>query len=77
MVLGKVRQEAGPRERWPKALKTKLAQGGNQAQVHSDQMVLMMARWEAGPHERQLKAHKEELENNPRKTRDLVGKQAW
>ncbi len=28
MVLGTVRLEAGPRERWPKALKTKLAQGG-------------------------------------------------
>ncbi len=29
MVLGRVRLEAaGPCERWPKALKTKLAQGG-------------------------------------------------
>jgi hypothetical protein len=31
MVLGTVSREAGPCERWPKALKTKLAQGGNQA----------------------------------------------
>jgi hypothetical protein len=29
MVLGKVRQEAGPEERRPKALKTKLAWGAN------------------------------------------------
>ncbi len=28
MVLGAVRQEAGPWERWPEALKIKLAQGG-------------------------------------------------
>jgi hypothetical protein len=28
MVLGIVRQEAGPQERQPKALKTKLTQGG-------------------------------------------------
>jgi hypothetical protein len=28
MVLGTIRQEAGPRKRLPKALKTKLAQGG-------------------------------------------------
>ncbi len=28
MVLGTVRREAGPCESWPKALKTKLAQGG-------------------------------------------------
>ncbi len=28
MVLGTVRREAEPQERWPKALKTKLAQGG-------------------------------------------------
>jgi hypothetical protein len=76
MVLGIVRQEAGSRERWLKALKAKLAQGGSQAQVHSDQIVLMMARQEAGPHERRPKAHKEELENNSRKPRDPVGKQA-
>jgi hypothetical protein len=28
MVLGTVRREAGPCERWPKKFKTKLAQGG-------------------------------------------------
>jgi hypothetical protein len=28
MVVGTVRREAGPGERWPKALKTKLVQGG-------------------------------------------------
>jgi hypothetical protein len=28
MVLGTVRWEAGPSERWPEVLKTKLAQGG-------------------------------------------------
>jgi hypothetical protein len=28
MVLGEVRQEAGPKERRPEELKTKLAQGG-------------------------------------------------
>jgi hypothetical protein len=28
MVLGAVRREAGPRERWPKALKTTQVQGG-------------------------------------------------
>jgi hypothetical protein len=39
-------------------------------------MVLVMARWEAGPHERWLKMLKGELENNSRKPRDLVGKQA-
>jgi hypothetical protein len=38
--------KAEPREQWPKATK-----GGHQAQVHSDQMVLMMVRQEAGPHE--------------------------
>ncbi len=43
MALRTVRQEAGPCERRPKALKTKLAQeGGHQARVHSDQVVLMM-----------------------------------
>jgi hypothetical protein len=49
MVLGTIRREAGPHERRPKALKTKLAQGGHQAGVHSDQMVLIMASQEAGP----------------------------
>ncbi len=36
IVLGMVRREAGPRKRWPKALKTKLAQGGHQALHISD-----------------------------------------
>ncbi len=35
-----------------KALRTKLSQGGHQARVHLDQLVLMMARREAGPRER-------------------------
>jgi hypothetical protein len=72
MFLVTVRQEAGPCERPPKALKTKLAQGGHQAQVHSDQMVLVMARREAGPRERRPKMLKGELENNSRKPRELT-----
>ncbi len=77
MVLGTVRQQAAPRERWPKTLKTKLTQGGpsdsrdHQTRVHSDQKVLMMAVQEAGlciwwPHSRG------ELENNSRKLWDLT-----
>ncbi len=66
MGFGTVRWEAGPGERWPMALKTKL-KGGHQAQVHSDQIVLVMAWQETGPHERQPKAVKEELKNNSRK----------
>ncbi len=50
-----------------------MLKGGCQAQVHSDQMVLVMIRWEAGPHERWSKMLKGELENNSRKPRDLVG----
>jgi hypothetical protein len=42
----------------------KLAQGGHQARVHSDQLVLVMARRKAGPCERWPKALKGELENN-------------
>jgi hypothetical protein len=51
MVLRTVRREAGPCERWPKVLNTKLAHGGHQIQVHSDKMGLVMARQEARPHE--------------------------
>jgi hypothetical protein len=77
MVLRKVRWEAGPHERWPKALKTELAQGGHQARVHSDKMVLMMARQEAGPRDEWwTKTLKKKLENSSRKPRDLVGKLA-
>jgi hypothetical protein len=50
MVLGTGRWEAGPQERPPKALKTKLTQG--RPGVHSDQMVLVMAKRETGPDER-------------------------
>ncbi len=45
----------------PSQLKT-----GHQAQVHSDQMVLVMARREAGPLHRRPKMLKRELENNSR-----------
>jgi hypothetical protein len=37
MVLGTVWQEAGPRERWPKALKTKLTSRGT-TRLQSDQI---------------------------------------
>jgi hypothetical protein len=51
MVCRRVIREVGPREgcreRRPKALKTKLAQGGHQACFNSDQMVFVMARQEA------------------------------
>jgi hypothetical protein len=40
--FGTLRWEAGPGERQPKALRSKLAQGGCQARVHSDQMVHIM-----------------------------------
>jgi hypothetical protein len=50
-VLGTVRQQAGPFQRWLKVLKTKLAQG-HQAQALLGQMVLMMVRREARPRER-------------------------
>ncbi len=49
MVLGTVRQKAGPRERRLKVLKTKLAQRGPSG---LSQMVLVMARQEANLHER-------------------------
>jgi hypothetical protein len=61
MVLGIVRGEAGPHKRQPKALNTKIAQGGHQARAHSDQMFLMMARREARPRERWPKTLKGEL----------------
>ncbi len=48
MVPGTVRREAGPHERRPKAIKTKLAQGSHQGRVHSDHMVPVIARQEAG-----------------------------
>jgi hypothetical protein len=48
----------------------------HQAQVHSDQMILMMVRREAGPHERRPKAPKGELENISRNPRDPVRKLA-
>jgi hypothetical protein len=63
MVLGTVRQAAGPRERSPKVVKTKLVQGGHQAPVHSGQMVHVMAGQEAEPHERCPKMLKGALYN--------------
>jgi hypothetical protein len=72
MVLGTVRWEAIPRERQPKELKTKQAQGEPSGQVHSCKMVLMMARQETGPCKRRPKMLKEEMDNNLRKPRDLV-----
>jgi hypothetical protein len=39
-------------------------------------MVLGTVRWEAGPCERRPKMLKEEMENNSRMSRDLVGKLA-
>jgi hypothetical protein len=47
---------------------------GNQARVHSDQMLLVITRQEAGPHESWPKGLKRELDNNSRKPRYLVGK---
>jgi hypothetical protein len=76
MVLGTVKQEARPQERWPKALKTKLTQGDHLVQVHSDQTVLVMVRLEAGPREKRPKMLKGELESNSRKPRGLVRKLA-
>jgi hypothetical protein len=72
MALGTVRWEDGPFERQPKALKTKLAQGGPLGLSHSDQPVLVMARREAGPYERPPKTLKGELEKNSRKPRNLT-----
>jgi hypothetical protein len=69
VVLETVRREGGPRERWPNALRTKLAQGGHHAQVHLEQ-----AKWEAGSCERQPKTLKGELENHSRKPRAIVRK---
>jgi hypothetical protein len=71
MVLRTVRQEAGTRERQPKAFKTKLAQGGPSDQIHSDQMVLVKVRREARPWERWPEILKGELENSSRKPMDL------
>ncbi len=69
MVFETVRREGGPRERWPKALRTKFAQGGHQARVPLEQVW-----WEAGSCERQPKTLKGELENNSRKPRAIVRK---
>jgi hypothetical protein len=51
--------------------------GDHQAQVDSDQMVLVMATREAEPREWWPKTFKAELENNFRTPRDLVGTLAW
>jgi hypothetical protein len=55
MVLGTVRQEAGPQKRWQKVLKVKLTQGGPSGSSPLDQMVIVMVRQEARPHERAVK----------------------
>jgi hypothetical protein len=49
IVLGTVRWENGPPERWPKVLNTKLAHGEPPGSSPLDQMVLIMAKWEAVP----------------------------
>jgi hypothetical protein len=76
MVHRKVRREAGPQKRWPKALRTKLNQGGLSGSSPLRYMVLIITRREAGPRERRLKMLKGEMENLFRKPRDLVGKLA-
>jgi hypothetical protein len=70
MVLWTVRQESGPHERQSKALKTKLAKGGEAIRLESTQIIMMAGR-EARPCERPPKMLKGELENNSRKPRDL------
>jgi hypothetical protein len=48
--------------------------GDYQAQVRSDQMVLVQVRREAGPHDRQPEMLKKELKNKSRKPRNQVRK---
>ncbi len=76
MVLGTVRWDAGPCEKQPKALKTKLAQGGpsDSSPLRSDGSHDGKAG--VGPRERWPKTLKGELENNSRKPRALVRKLA-
>ncbi len=66
IVAGTVRQEEGSGKRQPKALETKLTQGG------TIRMVPVMVRREAGCLERRPETLKGELENNSRKARDQV-----
>ncbi len=78
MVLGTVRWEADPVRGSQMHSKLSWLKGGShQAQVCSDQMVLVMARREAGPHERWLKTLKGGLENNSRKPRGPSRELAW
>jgi hypothetical protein len=74
MVFRTLTREAGPQERWPKVLKTKLTQVGPSGSrpLRSDGN----CDDQAGPLERSPKTLKRELENNCGKPRDLVGKLA-
>jgi hypothetical protein len=74
MVLGTIRQEAGPHERQPKAPKTKVAQGGPLGSSPLRSVGSLMVMREAGPLERWPKKLKGELQNNSRKPRELVKK---
>ncbi len=76
MVLRTVRCEAGPHERWPKALKIKLAQGepSGWSPLRSHGSHDGHARgWTSLEVPKTLKV---ELQNNSRKPWDLVGKLA-
>jgi hypothetical protein len=61
MVLGTVRQEAGPLMRQPKALKAELTQAGpsSLSTLRSDGTHIVWR--EAGPHEKQPKTHSREI----------------
>ncbi len=73
MVLRKVKQEAGPHERWSKALKTKLSSRGT-TRIESTQ-IRGFSWWIGGRlhHVNDGQRHsREELENNSRKPRHLA-----
>jgi hypothetical protein len=72
MVFGTVRWEAGPCERWPKALKTKLAQGGSSC---SSTQTRWFSWWPGRRLDHVNSGHrrsKRESESNSRKLRDLT-----
>jgi hypothetical protein len=60
MVIRTVRRKGWTSREAAEGAQTKLTQGGHQAQVHSDETVLVMARQEAGSCERQRKRSKED-----------------
>jgi hypothetical protein len=76
MVLRTVRWELDLERGSQWHLKLSQLKRDHQAQVHPDQMVLVMVRQEAGSHDRRPKAPKGELENISRNPRDLVRKLA-